>query len=318
MESRKSFIYSSIRKKLKRDSTSAIVNVDSSNDEDTDEEQRDSSDPEKVAFVVREMIETEEEFLASLQGFSRVFFEEEFAEGPEIDFSPLLDQIGPVLATSDAFLNSLLLMPSCFPCVGHCFLIHSEDIRRVFANYCIAYNSMELQLKELHEKYPQAMDNRLARLKEEIDCFSIESVLIKPVQRVLKYPLFMRELIRYTERDDPDLPRLKEAIGIASSVAKFINESKRNSELGQTRRNYLSYPYVPTFLFVSVEKYRRQDSANRKASLETISNKISGLSMHGVKKKYSRLTHRIMVEKMGIGFAVGIIILSYTLIRMLK
>ena len=56
-----------------------------------------------------------------------------------------------------------------------------------------------------------------------------------------------------------------------------------------------------------MEKYRGQESANRKASLENISNKLSGLSMHGVKKKYSRLTHKLMVEKMGIGFAVSII-----------
>ena len=86
------------------------------------------------------------------------------------------------------------------------------------------------------------------------------SILIKPVQRILKYPLILNELIKVnnvqdliveshatyllilinsvisfqcTEEDHGDKEDLRKAVTIMADVAAFINESKRRKDIGK-------------------------------------------------------------------------------------
>ena len=70
----------------------------------------------------------------------------------------------------------------------------------------------------------------------EIQAWDLQSLLIKPVQRVLKYPLLLTSLVDKTEDSHPDYKTLlnaKEAIG---RVAQDINEIKRRKDLGNASR----------------------------------------------------------------------------------
>ena len=70
-------------------------------------------------------------------------------------------------------------------------------------------------------------------LKAQISCFNMGSILIKPVQRILKYPLILSELIKCTEEEHNDRPDLIKAVEIMGDVASFINESKRRKDIGE-------------------------------------------------------------------------------------
>ena len=69
------------------------------------------------------------------------------------------------------------------------------------------------------------------------------SILIKPVQRILKYPLMLNELIKCTEVEHSDRVDLMRARDIMTDVASFINESKRRKDIGKNSHQARYYYY---------------------------------------------------------------------------
>jgi len=65
------------------------------------------------------------------------------------------------------------------------------------------------------------------RSVEKTKAWDIHSLLIKPVQRVLKYPLLLQELLHVTPNSYDDFTALELATKEITKVAERINESKR-------------------------------------------------------------------------------------------
>eukprot|EP01119_Soliformovum_irregulare_P018644 TRINITY_DN5761_c0_g1_i2.p1 TRINITY_DN5761_c0_g1~~TRINITY_DN5761_c0_g1_i2.p1 ORF type:complete len:682 (-),score=131.69 TRINITY_DN5761_c0_g1_i2:58-2034(-) len=55
-------------------------------------------------------------------------------------------------------------------------------------------------------------------------------LLIQPVQRIPRYQLLLKDLIRNTEANHPDWSNLTKAISKIEGIAKYINEEKRSAE----------------------------------------------------------------------------------------
>lgn len=108
--------------------------------------------------------------------------------------------------------------------------------------------------------------NCLGRIQEQINCFDLSSIWIKPVQRILKYPLLLNELIKYTEPDHVDYELLKKAIQMITDIASCINEHKRRQDL--------------------IQKYCHSKEPS-------LAEKFKNFSMHSFKKKSTRLKYRI-------------------------
>ena len=66
----------------------------------------------------------------------------------------------------------------------------------------------------------------------EIQAWDLQSLLIKPVQRVLKYPLLLDKLAECTPSKHPDHKQVLEARAVIEKVAQDINEIKRRKDLG--------------------------------------------------------------------------------------
>ena len=65
----------------------------------------------------------------------------------------------------------------------------------------IRFNQSSIQLcwNFQYESQPEVnkvLEDGVLTLREEIVCFNMGSVIIKPVQRILKYPLMLNELIK--------------------------------------------------------------------------------------------------------------------------
>jgi cell division control protein 24 len=59
----------------------------------------------------------------------------------------------------------------------------------------------------------------------------LQSYLIKPVQRVCKYPLLLQELIKLTDAGTyPFYDELKEGLEAIKRVTERVNEQKRREE----------------------------------------------------------------------------------------
>jgi RhoGEF domain len=87
-----------------------------------------------------------------------------------------------------------------------------------------------------------AMNAKSERLAEVLDyCkgtaearnLDLPSYLIKPVQRVCKYPLLLRELIKCTPEDHDDYDKLRRAQSMMQQTVLFINEGKRTAEANE-------------------------------------------------------------------------------------
>lgn len=63
--------------------------------------------------------------------------------------------------------------------------------------------------------------------------WDLQSLLIKPVQRVLKYPLLLGKLVQTTTESHPDYRLLHRAREVVGHVAQDINEIKRRKDLGE-------------------------------------------------------------------------------------
>lgn len=59
------------------------------------------------------------------------------------------------------------------------------------------------------------------------------SFLIKPVQRVMRYPLLLMELLNSTPESHPDKAPLTSAVLAVKEINVNINEYKRRKDLGK-------------------------------------------------------------------------------------
>lgn len=83
------------------------------------------------------------------------------------------------------------------------------------------------------------------------NAWDLPSLLIKPVQRLLKYPLLLQTLISSTQDSDPthpDLPNLIEAKRVMEAVARDVNEARRRWEtVKSVLDGYGTWAYMADF-----------------------------------------------------------------------
>lgn len=56
---------------------------------------------------------------------------------------------------------------------------------------------------------------------------SLDDLLIKPVQRIPRYVLFIKDLLKHTGPSHPDHTPLRQALGELTMLAERVNESER-------------------------------------------------------------------------------------------
>ncbi len=150
-------------------------------------------------------------------------------------------------------------------------LASPQDIMRIFSNIELLYNfhrhfleELEDKSKPLHQSFLRMADflkmytqyingydsamTTLARLgrKKKFRRFmdekkeNIMSYLILPIQRIPRYVLLLRELIRSTPSDDPTMAGLEQSLAKVTDIAAYVNEQKRQVESRATLFNLSS------------------------------------------------------------------------------
>eukprot|EP01103_Thecamoeba_quadrilineata_P008750 TRINITY_DN18481_c0_g1_i1.p1 TRINITY_DN18481_c0_g1~~TRINITY_DN18481_c0_g1_i1.p1 ORF type:complete len:534 (-),score=108.77 TRINITY_DN18481_c0_g1_i1:206-1807(-) len=96
----------------------------------------------------------------------------------------------------------------------------------------VSNSDMSLAIIERSKKKNPKFNQFVKDLSEnkELRGLDMISFLIKPMQRICKYPLFLRELLKHTREDNPDLPNLESAAKGLERVAGLVNESKLKNE----------------------------------------------------------------------------------------
>lgn len=65
-----------------------------------------------------------------------------------------------------------------------------------YIDHLIGMNELDDLQYETAPNTSQFLEQGVLKLRERIVCFNMGSVIIKPVQRILKYPLILSELIK--------------------------------------------------------------------------------------------------------------------------
>eukprot|EP00095_Tigriopus_kingsejongensis_P009498 maker-scaffold1595_size34508-snap-gene-0.8 protein:Tk09498 transcript:maker-scaffold1595_size34508-snap-gene-0.8-mRNA-1 annotation:"dynamin-binding protein" len=240
-------------------------------------EEKIQKNKEQRANVIGELIQTEREFCRNLKLTWQAFGLDtpEILESRGIDVNVLFGNIGDVTEVSEKFLKTLedqVKAQASSPAtqmVGRCFLQHAEHMKVVYTEYCV-HNDKAEQVLERYEQVAEVqsvLQKGVEALQAQVSCFNIGSILIKPVQRILKYPLILNELIKCTENDHLDRPDLLKAATLMGEVASFINESKRRKDI--------------------VEKYKTEGD-------KTLTRRMSKLNLHSINKMSSRFGQKFL------------------------
>jgi dynamin-binding protein len=113
---------------------------------------------------------------------------------------------------------------------------HIRQIPRLERPYQYYITRHPAALQHL-QKLPStpALQNYLAYTRTVASSVShawdLASLLIKPVQRLLKYPLLLSAIIEETPDSHPDKQNLKDAKLRTEAIARQVNEIRRRSEV---------------------------------------------------------------------------------------
>ncbi|XP_054710835.1 rho guanine nucleotide exchange factor 38-like, partial [Uloborus diversus] len=224
---------------------------------------------EQRECIITELLQTERDYISDLKLLQDTFLRNpEEAKEKGIDIVILFGNLDEVVEVASRLLRRLQKVSKETGLIGECFVDVGEEMKEAYGHYCRNHDEAHSVIDKIdvHSSAGQYINQKLEILKMQTNCFDLPAMLIKPVQRILKYPLLLNELLKCTEDGHPDKPALLQAVNLMTDVATAVNEFKRKKDL--------------------VFKYRKQADTS-------LSGRISKLNMHSVAKKSSRLGMRL-------------------------
>ncbi|XP_058696900.1 dynamin-binding protein isoform X2 [Poecile atricapillus] len=220
---------------------------------------------EKRAKVIDELLQTERDYIRDLEMcVERIMVPLQQAQMQNIDFEGLFGNIHMVINFSKQLLSTL----EAADAIGPVFLTQRAELESVYRVYCQNHDEAIalLETYEKDEKLQKLLLDLLDSLRGCTNYINLGSFLIKPVQRVMRYPLLLMELLSATPEAHPDKAPLTAAVLAVKEINVNINEYKRRKDL--------------------VLKYRKGDE-------DSLMEKISKLNFHSIIKKSNRVSSHL-------------------------
>ncbi|XP_071405366.1 rho guanine nucleotide exchange factor TIAM2 isoform X3 [Pithys albifrons albifrons] len=201
------------------------------------------SDADRLRKVIQELMDTEKSYVKDLSCLFELYLEplqnETFLTQDEME--SLFGSLPEMLDFQKVFLETLedgissssdfntLETPSQFRkllfSLGGSFLYYADHFK-LYSGFCA--NHIKVQKVLERAKTDSAFKTFLdARNPTKQHSSTLESYLIKPVQRVLKYPLLLKELVSLTDNESEEHYHLTEALKAMEKVASHINEMQK-------------------------------------------------------------------------------------------
>ncbi|TDH16275.1 hypothetical protein EPR50_G00018190 [Perca flavescens] len=232
-------------------------------------------DPEEVrlrkmnrrAKVIQELVQTEKDYLTDLELCIREVVQP-LRNLQVVDVDRLFTNTETLCEVSAALLHRLheaIADPDPEAVViGEIFIQAKEALEDVYKIYCYHHDDANMALKsyEKDEEIKQQFTTCVLSLKGKPNLLNMGSLLIKPVQRIMKYPLLLGELWQATPENHPDFQPLQQAYTAAKIINVNINEFKRRKDI--------------------VMKYKRLEDEG------TLRGKLHKFNIHSIRKKGDR------------------------------
>ncbi|KAL4920350.1 hypothetical protein BDW62DRAFT_177310 [Aspergillus aurantiobrunneus] len=117
--------------------------------------------------------------------------------------------------------------------IGQSFLTHISHMEKVYAEYLKNHDAANKKLQALQRSTNVSIWLNECRewASDLTSAWDLDSLLVKPVQRILKYPLLISELLDSTPSDHPDHTTLVKALEEVTNISVRINEMKRRADV---------------------------------------------------------------------------------------
>ncbi|KAI8926331.1 hypothetical protein BC831DRAFT_456795 [Entophlyctis helioformis] len=187
-------------------------------------------------MAVYELLDTEADYcrdLSTIISFHKVQMRESRMV-PEQEINHIFSNVEQLLAANQNLLNKLQArrdQNAIIQEIGDVIADAAESLK-VYTIYASNYPSAMKLVYQLAAR-PENKDTLQKWMSSpEGRGLSLESFLIKPVQRICKYPLLIRELERHTEKagNTADQANLRNAAEKIEAVVMLVNEATRHAE----------------------------------------------------------------------------------------
>ncbi|XDV32794.1 hypothetical protein PO909_003517 [Leuciscus waleckii] len=207
---------------------------------------RQLSDADKLRKVICELVETERTYVKDLNCLIGRYLtplqKESFLTQDELDV--LFGNLPEMLEFQVEFLKTLedgtRLVPDLEKLerveefkkilfsLGGSFLYYADRFK-IYSAFCASHTKVPKVLvkAKTDAAFKAFLDERNPKQQHSS---TLESFLIKPIQRVLKYPLLLRELHSLTDPDSEEHYHLNVAMKAMNTVASHINEMQKIHE----------------------------------------------------------------------------------------
>ncbi|KAJ5553080.1 hypothetical protein N7494_002458 [Penicillium frequentans] len=117
--------------------------------------------------------------------------------------------------------------------IGQAFVTNMAQMERVYSEYLKNYDAANKKLQILQGNPKVDIWLRECRdwAADLTTAWDLDSLLVKPVQRILKYPLLLNELLAATPTDHPDHAQLLNARTEVTNVSIRINDMKKRVDV---------------------------------------------------------------------------------------
>ncbi|XP_035149093.3 rho guanine nucleotide exchange factor 38 isoform X1 [Callithrix jacchus] len=236
--------------------------------------------------IIKELIQTEKDYLNDLELCVREVVQPlRNKKIDRLDVDGLFSNIESVHQISAKLLSLLeeatTDVEPAMQVIGEVFLQIKGPMEDIYKIYCYHHDEAHsvLESYEKEEELKQHLSHCIQSLKTiymqegKPNLLDMGSLMIKPIQRVMKYPLLLCELRNSTPPSHPDYRALDDAFTAVKDINVNINELKRRKDL--------------------VLKYKKNDED------ESLKDKLSKLNIHSISKKSKRVTNHLKILTRG-------------------
>lgn len=198
---------------------------------------RELSEEETRNRIVQEILSTEDAYVKSLGTITTIFLppikaiiKDKYIS--EADFRSLFSNIEVILQFNSEFYKEL---KTCIDNWGPMQLLGPIFLKlapflKMYTAYASNYNVALEVLRKLRDM-PKTSD-LLEDLRKKAGN-DIEAFLIKPVQRIPRYELLLRDLLKHTVDSHPDYKNIEDSLNKMKDIADHINSFVRNQQNSQ-------------------------------------------------------------------------------------
>ncbi|KAJ9366186.1 hypothetical protein DTO282E5_9125 [Paecilomyces variotii] len=117
--------------------------------------------------------------------------------------------------------------------IGQAFVTNMSQMEKVYADYLKNHDAANKKLETLQRNPKVAIWLKECRewASDLTSAWNLDSLLVKPVQRILKYPLLLTELLNATPEDHPDRAAIMAALEGVTNISVKINEMKKRADV---------------------------------------------------------------------------------------